>query len=139
MSSEAPWLEALQEAHVVLEEDAQVLDAVAEHRDPVRAHAEGEPLVALRIEAAVAQHDRVDHARAKDRQPTRPLARGTAGAATDQAADVERDRWLGERVVTRTEARGSGRAEHRSREFVEQTAQMGEGRALVDHQPFDLE
>ena len=44
----APSSELLQEAQVVLEEQAQVGDAVAQHLDPLRAHAEGEALVALR-------------------------------------------------------------------------------------------
>ena len=50
--------ELAQEAEVVLEEQAEVADPVAEHRDPLRAHAEREALVALGIEAAVPQHDR---------------------------------------------------------------------------------
>ena len=42
-----------QEAQVVLEHQAQVVDAVAQHRDPFDAHAEGVPRVALRIDAYV--------------------------------------------------------------------------------------
>src|SRR5690349_7396225 len=55
--------ELLQEAQVVLEEQPQVRDAVLEHLDPLGAHPEGEALVALRVEPAVLQHDRMDHAR----------------------------------------------------------------------------
>src|SRR3954453_13933537 len=139
MFSDAPSSEALEEAHVVLEEDAQILDAVAQHRDAVGPHAEGKPLVALRIKAAVAQHDWMNHARAQDRQPAGAPARGTTGAATDQAADVKRNRRLGEWVVARPEASRCGRPEHRSRKLVEETAQVSEGPALVDHQPLDLE
>ena len=51
---------------------------VAQHRDAVDAHAEREALVALGVDAAVAQHDRVDHARAEDRHP--------AGAPAGRAA-----------------------------------------------------
>ena len=83
--------------------------------------------------------DGVDHARAKDGQPARPLAGGAADAAADRAADVERHRRLGERVVAGSEAGALVRAEHRVGELVEQPAQVGHRRALVDHQAFDLE
>src|SRR3954447_209428 len=139
MLSDAPWLEALQEAHVVLEEDAQILDAVAQHRDPVRAHPEREALVPLRIEAAVAQHDRMNHSGTEDGEPAGPPARGAAAAAADQAADVERHGRLREWVVAGPETRSGSRPEHRPGELVEQTAQMGEGRAFIDHQTLDLE
>ena len=43
----------VQEADVVLEEEAQVGDAVDEHRDPVDAAAEGEAAVALGVDPAV--------------------------------------------------------------------------------------
>ena len=74
-------------------EQAQVGDAVLEHLDPLRAHPEGEALVALRIEAAVLEHDRVDHAGAEDRhpaasapqagQPEPPHTRHSTSKATD--------------------------------------------------------
>ena len=59
--------------------------AVAEHGDPLDAHPEGEALVALRVDAAVLEHDRVDHAGAEDRHPARPRAGRAARAAADQA------------------------------------------------------
>jgi len=55
-------LESLQEAHVVGEEGADIGDGVAQHGDAIGAHAEGEALVALRIDAAIAQHHRMHHA-----------------------------------------------------------------------------
>ena len=41
-------------AQVAFEEGAQIGDAVFQHGDAVDAHAEGEALVALRVDAAVA-------------------------------------------------------------------------------------
>ena len=41
---------------------------------PLDAHPEGEALVALRVEPAVLEHDRVDHAGAEDRHPAGPRA-----------------------------------------------------------------
>src|SRR5258708_11486507 len=59
----------LQPAYVGLEELAQIRDAVFEHRDTVDAHAPGEALVLVGIEAAIAQHIRVHHAAAENLQP----------------------------------------------------------------------
>ena len=64
---------------------------VAEVRDPLDAHAEGEALVPLRVDAAVAEHDRVDHAGAEDRHPAGARARGALRAVADDAQDVEGD------------------------------------------------
>ncbi len=49
-----------QEAEIVQVELADVGDAVAQHREAVGAHAEGEALIALRIDADRAEHVRVD-------------------------------------------------------------------------------
>src|SRR5262249_7645861 len=71
----SPSSELLEEAQVVLEEQADVRDAVLEHLDPLRAHPEREALVALRVEPTVLEHDRVDHAGTEDRHPARSTAR----------------------------------------------------------------
>src|SRR5215475_6022549 len=92
MSGELP-----EEAQVVVEEQADVVDPVLEDRDPVDAHAEGPARDLLGIVAAVAQHLGVDHARAQDLQPARLLAYPTAGAAAQEAQHVDLRRRLGER------------------------------------------
>src|SRR5690349_3012494 len=91
--------ELLEESEVVLEEEADVGDAVLEHLDPLRAHPEGEALVALRVEPAVLEDDGMDHAGAEDRHPAGAAACRAAGATAHEALDVERDRRLRERVV----------------------------------------
>src|SRR3954469_6793085 len=58
---------------VALVEVADVGDAVPEHQRPLDAHAEGEAAVPLGIDAAGAQHSRVDHAAAA---PLDPALRG---------------------------------------------------------------
>src|SRR5512140_3040156 len=60
-----------QEAHVVLEERAQVGDAITQHRQALDAHAEGKTGVALRVDAAVGQHGGMDHAAAEYFEPAR--------------------------------------------------------------------
>src|SRR3954447_11781875 len=111
--------ELLEETEVVLEEQPDIGDAVLEHLDPLGTHAEGESLVALRIEPPVAENDGVDHPCPEDRHPARSPARRATGSSTDQALHVERDRRLGERVVARPEARSLVRAVHRLGELVE--------------------
>ena len=71
-------------------------------------------------------------------QPVRPHA-GQPDSAADETLDVERDRRLGERVVAGSEAGLRVCPEHRMGELVEQAVQVGHRRALVDHQPLDLE
>src|SRR5690606_32054637 len=58
-----------EEPQVVVEKRAQVVDAIAQHRQALDAHAEGEAGVALGIDADRAQHVRVDHAAAEHFQP----------------------------------------------------------------------
>src|SRR6185436_4815250 len=77
MTSELAWLprpELRQEAQVVLEEQAQVIHAITQHRQAIDAHAEGITAVFLRVDAAGFQHVRMHHAAAGDLQPAGVLA-----------------------------------------------------------------
>ena len=93
-------------------------------RDALDAHAEREALVALGVDAAVAEHDRVDHAGAEDRHPAGPRARRAPRAVADDAQDVERHGRLGERVVAGPEPGRPAGAEHRVGELVEQALEV---------------
>src|SRR3712207_7392993 len=62
-----PIFELLEEPHVPLDEQPHVADAVPDHRDALDAHAEREPGVPLRVDAAVLEHLRVH----QDRKSTR--------------------------------------------------------------------
>ena len=57
-------LELLEEAGVVLGEQAQVVDAVLQVGDALDAHAEGIARVNLGVDAALLEHVGVDHAAA---------------------------------------------------------------------------
>src|SRR5688572_11993154 len=67
--------ELAQEAHVVVEKTAQVIDTVAQHREALDTETEGEAGVTLRIDADVAQDVRMDHAAAEHFQPARRSVR----------------------------------------------------------------
>src|SRR3954451_9005549 len=98
--------ELLQEAQVVLEQDADVGHAVAQKSDALDAHAEREALHAFGVVAVVldeAEHVRVDHPGAEDLDPAGALAervaravRHVALAAAVEARDVDLDARLGE-------------------------------------------
>ena len=125
------YANCLQEAQIVLEERAQVVDAVAQHRKAFHAQAEGKAGVALRIDAAVAQHVRMHHAAAEHFQPARAAVFGVP-------ADVDFGRGLGEGEIARAETHLEVALEERADEFGQRALQVGEARCLVDQQAFDL-
>src|SRR5439155_15110232 len=57
-------LELLEEAHVALEEQSDIGDAVFDHGDPLDAHPEREARVSLTVVSHVLQHVGMHHARA---------------------------------------------------------------------------
>src|SRR5690606_23811877 len=89
--------ELAQETDVVVDEVADVGDAVQDHRQAVEAHAEGEAGHGLRIEKQVAagladgaEHGRIDHAAAGDLDPA-------VLASLGLKLDVDLEARLGER------------------------------------------
>src|SRR5688572_19962942 len=123
--------ELAQEAHVVVEEAAQVVDAIAQHREALDAEAEGEAGVAFRIDADVAQHARMDHAAAEHFQPARAAIGLLPG-------DVDFRRRLGEREIARAETHFEIAFEECAHEFAQCALEVGEAGMLVDQQAFDL-
>src|ERR1700761_2317145 len=90
-------------AHVAFEQLPQVRYAVFQHRDAVDAHAPGEALIDVGIDAAGAQHVRMHHAAAEDFHPVLAFAE-TNLALVAAALDVDFERWLREREERRPEA-----------------------------------
>ena len=121
-----------QPAQVGGEHVAQIGDAVFQHGDAVEAHAEGEALVLVGIEAAVADDVGVHHAAAQDLQPLARLADGGG-------VDVHLHGRLGEREVRGAEAHAHlVDLEERLAELLQAPLEVAEVRGLVDHQPLDL-
>ena len=108
VSSAGGQAELAQEAQVAVEEQAQVVDAVAQHRQPVDARAEGEADDALGVEAHVAHHLRMHLARARDLEPA-------AGQRAALEHDVDLGARLGEREVARAEAQRSSSVSKKAR------------------------
>src|SRR5262249_35126112 len=146
--SRGPSSELLQDADVVLEELAQVRDAVLEHRDPLDAHPERESLNLLRVVAALpheAEDVRVHHPRTEDLDPADPLAERVpravgelSAAATAEAGDVDLDARLGEGEEAGPEARLALRSEDRAGELVQRALQVGKRDVRTHGEPLDL-
>src|SRR5262245_45851105 len=91
-----------EEAHVVLDQETQVVDAESHHRDPIDAETERETRVPLGVDPHGLEHRRVHHSGAPELEPAGVLARAAAGAAADAARDVELAARLDEGEVAGT-------------------------------------
>ncbi|EGE58936.1 hypothetical protein RHECNPAF_253009 [Rhizobium etli CNPAF512] len=125
-------------ADVGVEEVAQVGHAVFQHGDAVEAHAPGKALIFIRIEPAITQHVRMDHAAAEDLHPVGAFAEldDRTGAV---ALDVDLEGGLGEREEGRAKAhRHAVDLEEGLAELLEHPADIGDIGLLVDDQALDL-
>src|SRR5688572_13102281 len=78
----AASLELREETRIVVEENADVGNAVFQHCDPVDAHSKSETREAFGIDARVAEHDGMDHPGAADLEPAGALANAAGCART---------------------------------------------------------
>src|SRR5262245_1680404 len=128
-----------EEAHVVLEERADLVDAVADHRDALEAEAEREPLPLLGVDADRGEHVGVDHPAAAQLDPPRVRAHAAALAVAEDAADGELGRRLGVREEVGSEARLHGLVvEELARERLDRAEEVGHREVAVDRQALDL-
>src|SRR3569623_2909325 len=125
-------------AHIALEHLAQVADAVFQQRDAVDAHAPGEALIDIGIDAAIPQHVRMPHAAAENLQPVFAFAE-TNYVLAAATLDINFHRRFGEREERRTESHIDViDFEERLAEFRQNPSQMTKVRALVDDEALDL-
>src|SRR3989338_1159721 len=97
-------VELLEEAQIALVEQAQVVHAVAQHRQAFHAQAERETEIFFAVDVDMLQHVRVHHAAAQHLQPPGVAAHATSGAVTHHAGDIHFRRRLGERKKRRAKA-----------------------------------
>src|SRR3954454_19013035 len=141
-------MELLQDADVVLEELAQVGDAVLEHRDPLDPHAEREALHEIRVIAVrldEAEDVGIHHPRAQDLDPARSLAdrvpravRELARATAVKARDVDLDARFREREEAGAKSRAALGAEDGAGELIQRPLEVRERDRLRDRQALDL-
>src|SRR2546425_2396720 len=126
-----------QEAQVVLEEQADVVDAVLEHRDALAAQAERPAGDLFGIVADVPEHLRVHHPGAQDLEPA-VLADAAAAATAEEAEHVDLGGRLREREKRRAEADARPRPEHFASEEFQRPFEVRHRHLAVDRQPLDL-
>src|ERR1051325_17372 len=88
----------LEPADIAVEEGAEVVHAVFEHRQPIDPAAERETLPLIRVKTAIGDHPWVDHSAAQHFHPAF-LPADHAPALLDRPADVDLGRGFGEREV----------------------------------------
>ena len=81
-------MELLEELQVVLEHQADVVDAILQHGDTLDADAEGEAGILVRVDIAVLQHLAVADTAAQHLDPAGVLAQRAALAVALKAAHV---------------------------------------------------
>ena len=79
----------LQKTLVVFEEESQVVDTVAQHRQALDTHAERITQVFLAVDADMAEHLGVDHPAAQDLEPAGMAAHPAAVTAAHHALDID--------------------------------------------------
>jgi hypothetical protein len=125
-------LKLLQKPRVVFVEEADVVDAVTDHRDAFDAEAERPAGPDFRVVADVLEDLGVHHAAAGDLKPF------LAHLARQRAAEVDLEAGLGVAEVVRSEAN----ARFRSHQFLEDklhcALEVADGDIAVHVKPFDL-
>src|SRR6266850_1943055 len=134
-----------EEAHVVLEKDLNIIDAVLQHREAIDAYAEGEAADFFRVVIHEAVDGGIDHARPEKFNPgcafafrTRSAAWRCTGSAAERARDVEFDRRLGEREIAGPEARIHGRPKKLLYEIFDGAGEIAKSNVRVHGEAFDL-
>src|SRR4029077_8380343 len=130
--------ELLEESEVRFVEEADGVDVVLQ---PRHSFATQTPRVAVplrRIDAAVAQDLRMDHAAATDLEPSFVPAALAACAGAYAAGHVELEAWLGEREVARAHSHLAFFAVKRLDHVQQRALHVADGEGFVHGQPFDL-
>src|SRR6266850_358964 len=133
-----------EEAHVILEKDLNIIDAVLQHREAVDADAEGEAADFFRVVIDEAVDGRIDHTRAEELDPRGALAFRTgaavrsAGSAAERAGDVELDGRLGEREIAGPEACFHTGAKKLLYEIFDGAGEIAKSNVRVHGESFDL-
>src|SRR6266481_712693 len=133
-----------EEAHVVLEKDLNIVDAVLQHREAIDADAEGEAADFFRVVIHEAVDSGIDHARAEKFNPGCPFALRTsvsvrsAGSAAERTGDIKLDRRLGEREIAGPKARFHAGAKKLLHEILDGAGEIAKGDVGVHGEAFDL-
>ena len=104
-----------QETQIVTEEIANVVDAVFQHGNTLRPHAEGKPAKYIGIIATIAEHLGVHHTGSENLQPPTLLTDRAALATADDAVHIDLDAGLGKGEMAATKPYLAVRTKHAGR------------------------
>src|SRR4029450_10089195 len=116
-----------QEAEVVTEEIANIVDAVFQHGDTLRPHAEGKPAKHLGVIAAIAEHLGMHHTGSENLQPPALLADRAALATADDAVHIDLDAGLSKGEMAAAKAHLTIFAKHTAGEIDQHAFQIRHG------------
>jgi hypothetical protein len=93
-----------QKLQIIVIEGTQVVEFKYPHRESFDTQPKGEPGNFGRIVSAIAEDDRMYHARPQDFNPARTLTDPTTRSVARGTRHVDFHRWLGKGEVRRTES-----------------------------------
>src|ERR1700722_8820177 len=128
----------LQKLQIVLEEQAQIIDAIAQHGETVDSHAEGIALPAFAVDARSLENIRMNHPAPQYLQPAGLLANTASLAVAENTLDIGFGRRLGKGEVRRPQPHAERPLEKPLKEGMQHGFQVGEADTLADHHFFDL-
>ena len=128
----------LQESHIVLKQQSDIVDTVLQHRDPLNTDTECDAGVDVRVNSAVLQNLGMDHAAAEHFNPAGMLAQAAALSAAFKAADVHFNARFREGEIAGTEPCTHVRVKDLLHKLIQHALQVTQGNALVHHKAFHL-
>ena len=127
-----------QELKVVLKKQSQIVNAVAQHRETLHAHAERKAAIGLAVDINRLEYFGMYHAAAHYFQPAGVAAYATALAAAHHAFDIDFCRRFGKREIGRSKAHLDVFFKEGAQKFVNHAFQVGKADVGIDQKAFDL-
>ena len=128
----------LQKTQIIGIEMPYVVDAVPQHRDSLRAHAECEAGVLIRVVADSSEHLRMHHSCAHDFKPAGLTAYAAALSAAAEAVNSHIHARLYERKEVAAKSHTTIRAKHAACKSVQRALEVRECDAAIDCKAFYL-
>ena len=97
-------MELPQKLKVILEEQAQIVDAITQHRQAFDPHSKSIAAIGFAVDIDGLEHFGVDHSAAHDFQPSGLAAHTAAFAVAHHTFDIDFSGRLGKREIRRPEA-----------------------------------
>src|SRR5215813_11928286 len=116
-----------QEAQVVTEEIANIVDAVFQHGNTLRPHAEGKPAKHLGVIATIVEYLGMHHTGSENLQPPTMFADRAALATADDAIHIDFDAGLGKGEMAAAKAHLTVLTKHAASESDQHTFQICHG------------